>query len=238
MNSIEAVFCDVGGVFHVPDHEMVCAALASAGCTALDPAQLDRAHFAGAAALDRWPAEQQGMWAAYQEAYAVEAGVPREQVAAAVVALNTMFATRPHVWSRVLPGSVEALRALHATGVTLAIVSNSDGSVEQRLAEHGVCQVGDGKGVPVAIVVDSAVVGVAKPDPGIFTFALEATGVPAEGTVYVGDTVGADVVGARAAGIHPLHIDPYRLCRDATHDHVATLDEVVAVVHGSRGRRV
>lgn len=234
MTSIEAVFLDVGGVFHVPDHDMIRAALRPAGVDA-DPARLDRAHFVGAAALDRWPEDVTGMWAAYQEAYAREAGATGKQAAAAVAALNTAFGTQPGIWSRVLPGSVDALRALQRLGVILAIVSNSDGTVERRLAEHGICQVGDGPGVPVAIVVDSAVVGVAKPDPRIFTYALDATGAAPARTVYVGDTVGADVVGARAAGLRPVHIDPYGLCPDRSHDHVAALGEVVDLVRSTRG---
>lgn len=226
MTSIEAVFLDVGGVFHLPDHDTVLRHLRSVGVEP-DPDRLDRAHFVGVAALETWPAEQQGMWAAYQEAYAAEVGASADQLPAAVVALNTAFSTEPEMWSRVLPGSVEALRRLATTGVALAIVSNSDGTVERRLREHGICQVGDGPGVPVAVVVDSAVVGVAKPDPRIFSFALEATGAAPDRTVYVGDTVGADVVGARAAGLRPLHLDPYALCGDRTHDHAATLDDVV-----------
>lgn len=229
MTSIEAVFLDVGGVFHVPDHDVMVKALRSVGVEA-DPDRLDRAHFVGVAALDDWPAEHQGMWAAYQSAYATEVGASDEQLAAAVVALNTAFMTEPEMWSRVLPGSVDALRKLHASGVILAIVSNSDGTVERRLREHGICQVGDGPGVPVSIVVDSAAVGVAKPDPRIFTFALEATGARPDRTLYVGDTVGADIVGARAAGIHAIHIDPYGFCHDRSHDHIARLDEVVALV--------
>jgi putative hydrolase of the HAD superfamily len=231
---IEAVFLDVGGVFHVPDHDMVTGVLEDVGVT-VDRTRLDLAHFRGAAALDRWPSQLQGMWAAYQEAYAVAAGATPDQLAAAVVALNTMFATHPEVWCRVLPGSPEALRALHATGVKLAIVSNSDGTVEERLAENAICQVGEGPGVPVSIVVDSAVVGVAKPDPGIFRFALDAAGVAPEATLYVGDTVGADVVGARAAGLRPIHLDPYDLCSDPTHEDVSSLDEVIALV-GERPR--
>ena len=236
MTSIEAVFLDVGGVFHVPDHDMVSRVLTEAGVT-VDRARLDEAHFCGAAALNRWPSELQGMWAAYQEAYAVAAGATPDQVPAAVVALNTMFSTQPEVWRRVLPGSPEALRALHATGVKLAIVSNSDGTVEERLAENRVCQVGEGPGVPVSIVVDSAVVGVAKPDPGIFRYALDATGAAPEATLYVGDTVGADVVGARAAGLRPIHLDPYDLCSDPNHEDVRTLDDVVALVAAAAGDR-
>src|SRR5438105_4185147 len=81
------------------------------------------------------------------------------------------------------------------TGVALAIVSNSDGTLEERLCREGICQVGPGAGVPMAIVIDSDAVGVAKPDPAIFHLAMEATGIAPDRALHVGDTVGADVEG-------------------------------------------
>ena len=52
---VEAVFLDVGGVFHLPDPEIVGPALHRAGVAGpLDLAVLDRAHYAGAKALEIW----------------------------------------------------------------------------------------------------------------------------------------------------------------------------------------
>jgi putative hydrolase of the HAD superfamily len=82
----------------------------------------------------------------------------------------------------------------------------------------------------MAVVIDSAVVGVAKPDPAIFRIALEATGVPPERTLHIGDTVGADVDGALAAGVRPVHLDPYGFCHDDTHPHVPDLATVAAAL--------
>jgi len=43
----------------------------------------------------------------------------------------------------------------------------------------------------------------------------------------VGDTVRYDVSGARAAGLFPVHFDPYNLCQDqGDHAHVACLADV------------
>jgi putative hydrolase of the HAD superfamily len=225
---IDAVFLDVGGVFHLPDHGLVGDALRRAGVD-VDTRRLDRAHYAGVAALVDWPSEDDGIWRAYQVAYAAAAGVPDTRLEDAVAELDAAF-TSPGIWSRVVPGSVDALRALQTTGVALAIVSNSDGTLERRLRAEGICQVGAGVGVPVAAVIDSGAVGVAKPDPGIFRFALEATGVATGRTVHVGDTVGADVDGARAAGIHPLHLDPYRFCADDTHPHLTDLVQLPGIL--------
>jgi putative hydrolase of the HAD superfamily len=232
---VEAVFLDVGGVFHLPNHRLVLDALRRAGVEA-DPDRLDRAHYAGTAALAEWPRggpteRENSIWTFFQEAYALDAGVPPERLEAAVAELGAAFAG-PGMWTRHVPGSLEALRRLADTGVALAIVSNSDGTLEARLAAEGVCQVGPGAGVPVAVVVDSGAVGVAKPDPAIFRIALEATGAEPGRAVHVGDTVGADVGGARAAGVQPLHYDPYRFCTDDSHPHLHDLAALSALLAG------
>src|SRR5207253_566059 len=116
-----AEYLDVGGVFHLPDPEIVGPALHRAGVAGpLDLAVLDRAHYAGAKALEIWP---QGdvrveLWAAYERAYALEAGVPDEHLEEAIAELDVAFAEKG-VWSRLAPGSLDGLRALAATGVAL-----------------------------------------------------------------------------------------------------------------------
>ena len=81
-------------------------------------------------------------------------------------------------------------------------MSNSDGTVEQSLAEAGLRPY-------MTHVVDSALAGYEKPDPRIFLHALAHTGAAAERTLHIGDLYHADVLGARSAGIHALLLDPY-----------------------------
>jgi putative hydrolase of the HAD superfamily len=230
---VEAVFLDVGGVLHLPDTRIISEALRRAGAGgSLDPELLDRAHYAGVAALVDWPEVERGIWTAYQEAYAREVGAPPECVPDVVAELDVAFQA-DGIWSRLVPGSMDGLRALEATGVTLAIVSNSDGTLERRLRDEGICQVGEGRGVPMTIVIDSAAVGIAKPDPAIFTLALDACGVAPERTIHIGDTVGADIDGALAAGVRPLHLDPYGFCDDDSHPHITNLQAVAASLSSS-----
>ena len=139
-------------------------------------------------------------------------------------------AIRSTGWQPAIRSSLDALPALAATGVRLAIVSNSDGTVGERLARAGVAQVGPGPGVTLLALIDSGAVGVEKPDPRIFELALTACGVRPEAAVHVGDSRRTDVAGALAAGIRPLHMDPYDLCPDRSHEHVRSLHEVVEMV--------
>ena len=81
------------------------------------------------------------------------------------------------------------------------MVSNSNGSVEGLLDRLGL-------GASLAFVIDSAVVGVEKPDPRIFRLALARAGVEPGQAVYVGDLYSVDVIGARAAGIEGILLDP------------------------------
>jgi putative hydrolase of the HAD superfamily len=87
------------------------------------------------------------------------------------------------------------LRALRAAGARLVVVSNWDVSLHEVLGRTRLAPLVDG-------VVTSAELGVAKPDPRIFTRALAIAGdVPPAAALHAGDSLVADVAGARAAGI-------------------------------------
>ena len=95
----------------------------------------------------------------------------------------------------------EALARLRDAGIRLGVVSNSDGRVEEALVAAGLRDYFD-------VVLDSALVGVEKPDPAIFRAALDALGVAPAEALYVGDLYEVDVVGARAAGMDAVLLLP------------------------------
>ena len=236
MPAPKAVLLDVGGIFHLPDQERIRAAFTRAEFT-VSVDVLDRAHYAGAATFtvdNHDELDWNARWRAYLDAYISACGVPddeserflREEVHRH---LDSEFAVG-ELWSRIIPGSIDGLRALVATGVHVGIVSNADGSVAQRLAAQEILQVGPGLGVEVACVIDSGVVGISKPDPRIFHLALEAIGVAATDAWYVGDMPGIDVVGARAAELWPIVMDPFDFQPDADYQRVAALAEVAEMV--------
>ena len=97
------------------------------------------------------------------------------------------------------PDAAPALTALRQAGIRTVVVSNWDWSLHERLAETRLDGLVDG-------ALASAVIGSAKPDPGIFRAALEHVGVRPEEAWHVGDTPAADIDGARAAGLRPILI--------------------------------
>ena len=173
---IKAVFLDVGGVFHLPTEERIREALRGAGFE-LPTNGLARAHYAGMTGHDRGAADTR--YAGLMEPYVVELvrslEVPAAQAEAARIAVLAALTT-PGAWTGHIRESIEELPRLAATGVRIAIVSNSDGTVETRLREERICQVGTGPGVAVDAVVDSGAIGISKPDPRIWEPALAATG--------------------------------------------------------------
>jgi putative hydrolase of the HAD superfamily len=112
-----------------------------------------------------------------------------------------------NIWCRVGAGGPEALARLKSAGILMAVVSNSEGTVEAMLKAVGLDRY-------LETVVDSWVVGVAKPDPAIFQIALDRLRVPASSAVMLGDIPAIDVDGARAAGVTPVLIDPLDLHLD------------------------
>src|SRR5215475_1372417 len=102
------------------------------------------------------------------------------------------------------PEAARALQRARDAGLAAGVISNSNGSVQRALEEAGL-------GVHLDFVLDSTVVGVAKPDPRIFAIGLEAAKTRAEETVYVGDSYFVDVVGARRAGWGAVPFDPGRV---------------------------
>jgi putative hydrolase of the HAD superfamily len=160
-------------------------------------------------------------------------GVPANAVDEAIEHLRNEYVTGG-LWSQVIEGSRDGLAELVAGQAPVGIVSNSDGTIERRLDEMGICQVGEGSGVEVRCFVDSGAVGVEKPDPRIFDFALRVLDVDPDGVWYVGDTPGFDVVGARRAGLEPLLMDPYDVSADIDVIRVTSLHQVAAMAASPR----
>jgi len=120
-----------------------------------------------------------------------------------------------------------ALEKLHKR-YRLGIVSNFaiPECVDKLLERHSLDKLFD------AVVVSGAV-NKRKPSPEIFEKALEKLGVSAENTVFVGDTLDADIEGAKNAGMKAIYIErrPQKEIESACPDQtIKNLGELLAAL--------
>ncbi len=210
---LDAVLLDAGGTLVRLDYEWIAETVSALG-HAVDAATLRRAEIEGRRRYDasggtplgeeeRHPAlGSSGDIRAYFAGMLEAAGVPPALAGPAEAAMHARQAGTIGLWARTVEGAPAALAGLRSLGLRLAVVSNSDGRAEAHLVHGGVRE-------GIEFVVDSQLVGVEKPDPGIFRIALERMGVAAQRALYVGDIRSVDERGARAAGMHVVILDPY-----------------------------
>jgi putative hydrolase of the HAD superfamily len=129
---IDAVLLDVGGVLVLPEPKVLLPVVHAAGAAHVTPTDLARGHYAGIAAMDT-SALERGItnWPVYTRALVEELGVKGET--ATLLRKGVEVAYEGMAWTGTIPGAIEALRRLADTGVALAIVSNSNGTVEEQL---------------------------------------------------------------------------------------------------------
>lgn len=99
------------------------------------------------------------------------------------------------IYEGVKQTTVESRKVLEAVKARfpMVLVSNFYGNIGTVLGEFGLDGLFDS-------VIESAVVGVRKPDPAIFRLGVEALGLLPEETVVVGDSYDKDIVPAKQAG--------------------------------------
>ncbi len=220
----DALLFDAGGVLVLPDPLVIGPLLAHyGGDTSIDVHR--RAHYAGMKAKsDR--SEPEGSWGAYDDAYVAAVDVdPADREEAAFVLGRTRS---PWLWRWTIPESRSALEMLAAAGVPMGVVSNASGQIEATL-QREICQVGPGAHVEMRCIVDSHVVGVTKPDPAIFDHAMPYFAEFERSRIaYVGDSVTMDVGAARAAGLHPVLLDPYEDHPDAEFECICSVADLAA----------
>lgn len=93
----------------------------------------------------------------------------------------------------------QVLEHLKQAGYPMVLVSNFYGNINQVLKDAGI----DGY---FKEVIESAVVGVRKPNPAIFALGVCALDLPASQVLVVGDTYGKDIIPAHKLGCHTLWI--------------------------------
>lgn len=207
--SLRAIFFDAGNTLLRMNYAAIAAELGRQG-RPVAPETVQRAEWRARVRLDddllagRPPGrstETREVAARYLGYVLEELGVRDPEVAAAMAAWRARYNPPVGLWDVAEPGARAALALVRRAGLTAAVISNSNGSVRSILAALGLA-------ASLAFVIDSAEVGVEKPDPRIFRLALEQAGVAPVEAAYVGDLYAVDVRGARAAGLAAVLLDP------------------------------
>ncbi|NHN37030.1 phosphoglycolate phosphatase [Pseudomaricurvus alcaniphilus] len=125
--------------------------------------------------------------------------VPEEQVSPQLhqSCLENFFRRYQHYngrYTALYPGVMQALQALRAAGVAMAVVTNKPGQFVPQLLQ----QLGIDEYFRLWLGGDS--LAVKKPDPGPLNHILERLGVSPQRALMVGDSVN-DIAAARAAGV-------------------------------------
>jgi putative hydrolase of the HAD superfamily len=218
---VRAVLFDAGGTLIHVDGERICRA-AGVG---FDDAVFRRAEAAAVSAVRAFVLENPDSRDSeriplYFDTLLSGLGVAdpahRRHGAGAVVAEHQ----RKNLWSKRADHALETLEALRGRGYRMAVISNADGRVRGLLEEAGLTG-------HLEFVIDSAELGIEKPDSRIFHTATDRLGLPPSACAYVGDIYEIDVVGALGAGLEPVLIGdghaPTGVRRVANFDELLTL---------------
>ena len=191
---------------HTYDHMRadLLASLQGAGYS-LDPAQF-LALFA--AKVSEYSDQRQTDWVEYTTQWILSSTLaelnapppPPELLEQSVAAY---FAYSESLWQPV-PELHATLQQLADAGLRLGLISNAadEGNVQRLVDQTDLRHYFD----PLLI---SAAVGLRKPNPAIFQRLLQAWDIPAGDCVMVGDTLGADILGAQLVGMHNVWITAY-----------------------------
>lgn len=203
---LDAVIFDVGGTLLELDFERI-AGLAREGGAVLAPDALRRGEVLARRSIDA-RARRRGSLEGNDEerrfhyfTVLLEAAGVDPRVAAPISDAIDAAHADENLWRVEIEGASATLAGLRARGVATAVVSNADGRVAAMLERRGLA-------THLGPILDSHLEGVEKPDPEIFARALARLGVEARRAAYVGDIYSIDALGARAAGLTPVLLDP------------------------------
>jgi len=203
--SVRAIFFDAGNTLIRMDYPVIVAELARRGHV-VTLADFERAEWRARVRLDATftpgaSTEHPDTGERYLRLILDELGIRDAAIQSALAAWRRGYHAPMGFWTAMEPEADEALRLARERGLRTAVISNSNGTVADILTHLGLTQ-------HLEFVIDSSKVGVEKPDPRIFRIALERAGLAPAEAVYVGDLYSIDVLGARAAGLKAILMDP------------------------------
>lgn len=155
--------------------------------------------------LEQYFSERESEFIEYTTGYVLrnlltESGYPDVPDTIVQQALKNMYQVSQAYWQPE-EDAIPVLDLLRAQGYRLALISNaSDDADVQALIDKAQLR-------PFfELILTSAAAGIRKPNPRILQIALDALQIEPQEAVMVGDTLGADILGAHNAGIPAIWI--------------------------------
>lgn len=226
---IKALFFDAGNTLIFLDYEFIREAISKLGLT-VSLEQILKAECRAREEIDQImlsPEKGTNRSRAFRyfEVMLKEVGVKEQKIDQVAEILKQQDKTTG-LWIKVRPGTHNTLNELKSSGLTLAVISNSDGRIEDICKDLGLASYFD-------FIIDSSKVGMEKPDEGIFNLALSRAKVKAEESAYIGDVYSIDVLGAQSVGMTPILIDPPGSYRHPKCPTIKRLEELLwLMAHG------
>lgn len=192
---LQAIIFDVGGVLLHPDGELMVNVLEPVIGYRLDP-QICQDSFllTDHRLVGRSVNEQEKIhiWAEMLQ-------LPFQSAASAWKVLSQLDNGMPNLWGKIDPCTIEILSGLRAYGFTMGVLSNARGNVEKLLVALDLAGFFDD-------IIDSAVVGLEKPDPRAYLLAAQRLGTPISDCAYIGDSLD-EIEAADRLNMYPVLYD-------------------------------
>ena len=226
LRSAKAVLFDAGGTLVHPDWQRLVVLAEGATRRVLAPAELRRALVEALRDADAHmrrgnvlpPDTRLPGWLFRHMFRAL--GLEDEECQRLSVEIEASHNTR-HLWCGLDEEAPEVLTTLKQHGLKVGVISNTeDGRLEELLQLVDLHTHFD-------LMIDSHVVKERKPEPAIFHLALKQLNVTVNEAVYIGDSYGHDVLGARAAGLSAILVDALNLYEGIDCPRITRLSELV-----------
>jgi len=229
LRDVRAVLFDAGGTLVHPDWERLALMAAQEAGNDLSHAQLQRALRETLRDADIFlqrgealPSDMQLPGWLFRRMYSA-LGLEGEAYERLNRRMEAAHGER-HLWCGLDSEAVPVIAELKRAGLRVAVISNTeDGRLEEllrlvRLDTH------------FDFLIDSHAVGHRKPDAAIFRLALARLDLPPHEAAYIGDSYGHDALGAQAAGLRPILLDPLDLYPQANVSRIRALGELIGEV--------
>lgn len=197
---------DAGGTIVFPHMRVLCDTANKYGLNLLEE-DVFRVYCELIFALDLYAKEYGALSNPYPQGVGWEfferLGLRREALAQASKEISA-YNERENLWAYTYPWVSDALKKLQEQGYCMSVLSNSDGRIRQLLTGLNLAQYFE-------YIFDSQVLGMEKPNPIFFEFALNKIGKTPSEVLYIGDVFYIDVWGANNVGMPAVHLDPLNL---------------------------